>query len=532
MNGFLKPQWHEYVYVGGLFVSLVSLPFSEFLLSVGLITIAVNWLLCGGWGEKVARIKGNYPLLIFLLLYASVVVGALYSANTGYALSQLRLKLPLLLAPIVIASSKGLGKQEFRWLFASFVGGVLLASGISTVLFMRNYIDVSHDFRSVSPFISHIRFSLMVVLSVVLLVWSFGTNRILLSGQSARGKGLTVLLVAWFLLFLVVLQSLTGLFIAGVLVLAALLWMSLQIKESLWRFSALVGVTFLVLFMFSYATHMVDRYFTKYYIDKSKLPSQTINGNKYFHDTASTQYENGYPVWINICFSELATEWNKVAKTPYGGADRMGQPLRITLIRYMTSKGLRKDSVGVSQLDATDIGMIESGATSVVFREHRFGVYPRIYQLLWEVEQYLKAGQVSGSTLVQRFVFAKASVAIIADNLWLGTGTGDYREAFRSYYLANEPGINPNVGFISHNQYLFAWVTTGLWGFIVFLVGFVVPPVLLGLWRNRLFVAFMLIVGLSMLNEDTLETHTGVSFVAIFISLLLFSGFNSTFGDE
>lgn len=513
-------------------LSLVALPFSVFLLSVGLITLAVNWALSGSWNVKMNRLKGNLPLYLFLLLYLAVVVGSFYSDNKLYALSQLRLKLPLLLAPVVIASSDRLSRVEFKWLFSSFIGAVAAASVVSTVLFVQNYIDVNHDFRSVSPFISHIRLSLMVVLSLVLLIWSFGTHRLVAIGASSKGKVLYVILIVWLLLFLVVLQSLTGIVIAGVLLLVFLTLISLRIKESLWRFSAIVGIVFFVLFLFSYATHMVDRYFTKYYIDKDKLPTQTINGNRYTHDTANLQYENGYPVWINICYTELEEGWSRVSQKPYGGTDNLGQPLRLTLIRYLTSKGLRKDSVGVSRLDSVDVRMVESGATSIIFREHRFGIYPRVYQMLWEVEQYLNVGAVKGSPLVQRYVFAKASLAIIANNFWFGTGTGDFGEAFHYYYTNNEPGVNPNARFLSHNQYLFVWVTTGFFGFVLFVVGFIIPPLLLGLWRNRLFIAFMLIVGLSMLNEDTLETHTGVSFVAIFISLLLFSGFNSTFGDE
>ena len=40
----------------------------------------------------------------------------------------------------------------------------------------------------------------------------------------------------------------------------------------------------------------------------------------------------------------MKEEWNKVAEIEYDSVGVNGYPIRATLIRYLTSKGLRKDA--------------------------------------------------------------------------------------------------------------------------------------------------------------------------------------------
>ena len=66
----------------------------------------------------------------------------------------------------------------------------------------------------------------------------------------------------------------------------------------------------------------------------------------------------------NINDEELDREWNKKSKVYVDGPDKKGNNLRYTLLRYMASKGLRKDSAGIVSLSPQDIANIECGNTN------------------------------------------------------------------------------------------------------------------------------------------------------------------------
>jgi len=74
---------------------------------------------------------------------------------------------------------------------------------------------------------------------------------------------------------------------------------------------------------------------------------QSAKGEKYVHQSANTQTENGNKIFINIAPVELDSAWS--ART--GGSmlqkDARGQLIQTTLIRYLTSKGLTKDAAGI-----------------------------------------------------------------------------------------------------------------------------------------------------------------------------------------
>ncbi|NJK85175.1 MAG: hypothetical protein HC906_03650 [Bacteroidales bacterium] len=99
--------------------------------------------------------------------------------------------------------------------------------------------------------------------------------------------------------------------------------------------------------------------------------------------------ENGYYIWLYVCDQELEEEWNKISQLPFNGQDKRGQELRHTLIRYLTSKGLRKDSAGISKLSEKDILAVENGDANVLFTK-KLSLYPRLYQIIWEFDVYKK----------------------------------------------------------------------------------------------------------------------------------------------
>ncbi len=53
---------------------------------------------------------------------------------------------------------------------------------------------------------------------------------------------------------------------------------------------------------------------------------------------------------LYVCEPELKKEWNKISTISYESVDRRGQQVSLTIRRYLTSKGLRKDSAALARL--------------------------------------------------------------------------------------------------------------------------------------------------------------------------------------
>jgi len=510
---------HRFFFLLGLLVSLCALPYSPFALSVGLITMAVNWLLDGQWNVKLNRFLQRKAIWAFLLIYASMVVGFFYSEDINYAVKELKLWLPILIVPVILATSDPLKRSELKILLIMFCSAVFVASLIGLSIFIRDYSQLGYNVRYISPFISHIRFGLMIALSVFLLGYLAFQKEYF---NSIKVKSILILVATWLVVFLFIMQSLMG--IAVLVTISAILlirWFFLM-KEPFVKFSVIVGVVLLLFFSLSYLAHIVDKYFTRNPVDFKALPKVTINGNEYTHDTISRQYENGNLVWINICYPELVRGWAGVSNTPISGTNQDGQAIDFTLIRYLASKGLSKDSVGFSKLDTVDINLIKNSVTSVIYREHKIGLYPRLYQILLEIDNYATRGVVNGSTVMQRFTYLKASWQIIKKNILFGVGTGDGKNSLIEYYKKSGVDLEQKYWFLSHNQYLTVWIASGLIGLVMFLVGLLFP--FFYEWKGScsLCFIFLTIILLSMLTEDTFETHIGISFAALFYSLLFF----------
>ncbi|RPH32931.1 MAG: hypothetical protein EHM93_07045 [Bacteroidales bacterium] len=513
---------HRFFFLFGLAVSISALPFSPFVLSVGLITLTINWLLDGAWNDKFYRLINRKSLWAFLLVYASIAIGFFYSDNAGYAIKELRLWLPILLVPIILATSNPIKKGELKFLLILFSTAVFVATIISLSIFIRDFSYLGQNVRYLSPFISHIRFALMVNLSIFLLFYlAFQKDYF----QRKLVKLAIIFVALWFIAYLFILQSVTGIAILTLVSVLLLARWTITLREPVIKFSLIVALSFSVLLSFSYLAHTFDRFFARNSVDFKSLPKETVNGNPYIHDTLNRQFENGNLVWVNICYPELIRGWEQVSMIYAKDISRNYQEVEQTLIRYLTSKGLTKDSIGFSRLDSTDIRLINNNVSSVIYREHKVGLYPRLYQLLWELDNFKISGAASGSTLMQRVVYLNASWQIIRKNIFFGVGTGDGKDSLIDYYRTSNVNLDQNYWFISHNQYLTVWIASGLVGLIMFLVGLLFPFFYERKERCLPCLAFMVIVLLSMLSEDTFETHIGVSFAAIFYSILFF-GYN------
>lgn len=494
---------------------VAALPLSVFMMSLSQIIIIAAWLLHGNLTDKLKSFFSNKPALVISGIFVLHITGLFYTADFDYALKDLRIKLPLLLLPLIISTGPALSKKNIELILSVFIIAVLAGTVISmfVVTGVINYTIT--DIREISIFISHIRFSLLICLSVFAVFYL--NNRY----KSPVNLIISMILVFWFGTFLYIMESITGLIVLSVVSFIFLL--IYLFKGPLSVTTVIAGV---LLIMLPISTTL---YFKKQYDELTYYPEEELNnlgqfteeGNPYVHYTDRRDVENGHIVWINISWDELEEAWNERSNIPFDSLDNKGQQLNSTLIRFITSKGFKKDREGVYNLSQREIASVENGITNVNDQQIS-NLQSRVAEIFWEYEAYRMYGNPGGHSVMQRLEFWKASVGIIKNNLLFGVGTGDLDSEFEKYYDDNKSVLDSRWRLRSHNQYLSIGVAFGIAGLAYFIFALVYPMVKTKKYNSFLYLSFWLTAVLSMLTEDTLETQAGVTFFAFFNVFYLF----------
>ena len=318
--------------------------------------------------------------------------------------------------------------------------------------------------------------------------------------------------------FIFILKSLTGIVVFLILLVFTLVWLALQSKNRKALYVLIIPVILIPLSLVGYSTYCISKFYKVDTIDFSTLEKKTLSGHSYSNNLQSKDVENGHYVWLYMCEDELKNGWNSRSSLAYDGKDLKGQEIKYTLIRYLTSKGWRKDSAGVRMLSTEDVKLIESGTANYIYG-NKWKLYPYIYRVLWEIESYRRGGSPAGHSVAQRWLYLNISKEIIQEHFWLGVGTGDVQKEFNKIYEAKYKDIPVHWRRRAHNQFITFWITFGIIGFSIILFAFFLPVFARIKTASYLGYIFILIAILSMLNEDTLETHAGATFIAFFYSL-------------
>lgn len=515
----------------GLAVLMAAMPLANFLMSIGILILCGVWILLlisDKQGSKDPWTRWNAfrhtPAAVrFSLIYVIFLITLLWTDDWTYGLKDLKTKLPILILPLILTGLNPISERQERGLLKVFIGSLIVTVTICLMVRFEVYnqwavpmgfrVREVNNFRDVSIFISHIRFSLLLVMGIVILLFRFPRKGISLA--------VIIAITAYFLYFLWAIESITAFAIMIVLALSFASW---KLYSSVgWRVRLLSACVALAVLIGSvwFVIGAYYEYFDEVTDDLSALDVRTPYGEPYAHYTNQLQVENGHYTMIYIAWGELASEWQKRSSIAFEGQDSLGNPVKGTLIRYLTSKGLRKDIDGVRSLTEADISWIEQGITNAEWMQ-RTGIRKRLDRIFFEYDNYRNGGDPNGHSVFQRLEFWNTGWAIVSKNRWLGVGVGDVKAAFRAEYEQRGSPLVIGNRLRAHSQWLTFWITSGLIGFLAFLV----------LWsslfrrslsaRSVIFVAYFLIVSLSFLTEDTLESQAGVTFFAFFGSFILF----------
>jgi hypothetical protein len=479
---------------------------------MSIMLLAINFLLEGQYLLKIKILAQNPVYLLLPGFYLLHAFGLIFTElDWAYAMEDLRIKLPLLALPIIIGASKPIEKIFFHYLGLTLSAAIAVSAMWPFVGTITGYFDVLPTGREFSRFDSHIRLSLLIILCIAWLpsLW-----------KNAQNWQRWVLLTATFFMAIAlgIMQSFTGF---GLIVLLGIMLFytdimkhtSLGIRQSiLWVFGCLM--------LFSIYVFAAEwRYFLTDARSQVTL-SKTINQRPYQHWPELTEKENGYRVWLNVQDEEAQREWEKRSKLDFYDNGYTQQRIRATLYRFLSSKGLPKDSAAVASLSDAEIAMIENGATNYRFGLSK-GPRERAYSLLWELDKYLTSDEnPQSNSLAQRFEFWRTAGFVFLSNPVFGVGTGDIMKTIEQEYITSGSKLSKAYRLRPHNQFLTTAATFGVFGLIYFIIIWIYP--LRQLSRGGFVAkAFWVIAVASMLFEDTLETQLGATFISLFYTLFL-----------
>jgi O-antigen ligase len=480
----------------------VGLPFNKIVLSLATMLIVLIAILDFNRTEYLQKFKESKFLYLLLLFIIFHLISLLWTTNYAYFWKDINVKLPFYLLPFALIFKPLINQKQTYITLGFFLFSLLVTSVINYFYYFTYNHNV--DIRLMSLFLSHIRYGMMLVVGILICYYW-------LINPKLKYKAIPILLISWWLIYTNYAEVFSA-YLALLLVIICLIYSALSmIMNKKIYLTLFYGITIiLICSIFSFI------YF--FFIENEEIPypkneEKTKFGNQYeFYKNKSTKI-NGTPVYTYICGIELKEEWAKKSNKRIFELNPNGYENYYILIQYMASKGmLKKDAENFKRLTIRDIQNIENGINNCC-PEKSNGFFSRLNILKEELYEQ----DPNGKSVRQRVEYIKAGWNIFKNNLIYGVGPGDLEDEFMNYYKNSNSLLKDENRLRTHNQLLTYFVSFGCIGGFIFLfflykIGWVFYN-----YENKMAYLFLLIVLLSFLNEDTLETQMGATFVGFFI---------------
>lgn len=509
----LSEKNHRLIFLFGLCCLLFGMMVGTVPTSVPQLILLGNWLLEMDFTRKWRQLRSNALFWGLISVFLVHVLGLTYTSDLHKGWDDVRTKLPLLFLPVLLFTNKPISLREFHVLLYCFMAGCVVNTAwcfIYSFALHRNEVG-----RNASRFMSHIRLGLYLNMGIACCVYFTGWT------EKAWHRVFYIVCGVYYLFSMYALGLISGLVNFLILCFAAVLVIVL-LQKPLVKLLAILLLLSGVYLTFSYIGDIRDAQLTVKDAPLNRPLGASSSGRYYAHFDSAGPLENGYYILRNIQTEELRQEWKR--RFP---ADSFSYPPEAhnlnryeVLIRYMASRGLTKDSAGIAALSRQDLDNIQKNVPNHLYPSWNF-LRKRIYELVGEYDDFLNHRDVNGQSLTMRLYFWQAAAHVIARHPVMGVGTGDVQMELNRAYEETRSPLNEDWRKRPHNQFLTITVALGITGLIIFLFHLFFPVLLFRDYLHFLFWPFFLLALISFCLEDTLETQAGLSFYAIFNTLLL-----------
>ena len=469
----MRAGWIDWVrnncYFSSLMMLVMVIPLSKALLSISLGLFVFSWLFAPGLKARVRVLKNRKSIWFLLLGYLVVAAGLLYSEDTGRNLFLLgKIKISQVILPVVMGTFDPLSKRKLKLLLIAFTLANFIASLVSSLILFQVINYEITDVRKISVFISSISFALLIALNILFLAYALKND------FNPAWRMIYLVLIIWFIILLCFMQALTGLITIMFALLVEFMVYFVHIKK-VWRVVIPFFLILIIILGSFYIIKINSEYHVIHNFEYAKLPKLTKNGNPYLDNKQDTTRINGYLIWINVCEPELRKQWSLRSLKPFDSLDLRGWvPIKTTLVSYLSSMGLTKDSAGMAQLKDKDIRYIERGYNNKLLTG--IGLKARMFDLVREFDTWNRTKEPAGSVTIRLNalingwkVFKKAPL--------IGTGYGDINDDIQMQYNSDNQVYGFKMRQNPHNQFFTVLIGAGIIGFVAFLISFVLPGI-------------------------------------------------------
>lgn len=505
----MKKSFSFYFDILSILVLIAGIVLSRFLMNLGMGMLVFRLFFIGSFKDKFENIKSQKAILITILSFFILhLLGLLWTDNIRFGLDEIVRKIAFLIIPITILAISPLPKQTLKYAFWGFVLAIFVGTVWGSIVYFSDpYVDIRNLIKSTS----HIRFSLSLAFAILVLLKVNIVDRKRLKLVFRIGG---YILSLWFLFYLILTQAITGIVILSIFLLFYIPYYSIKNKQR--KSTILVFTIYFVsiLVSFVWVSKEYNFYFTPNKIYENKLVEKTPDGGSYIHFIGNKHIENGNYLYLYYCKQEVNQEWEK----------RTGleaEEYADVIVRYMNSVSPYKDGKRFRELTDNDIENIKNQIGNKAYTE-KLSLRPRLYSIFLQINSYQVNGSVRGSSEMQRLELWRNALALIQDNFFIGSGTGDIVDDFGDKLCQRESDLS-GTSLKAHNQYLYVFASFGLLGFLLFVFWLIYPPFKLGLFDNYIYIVFFYIIAISMITEDTLDNLAGIMFFIFINSILLFN---------
>ncbi len=469
----------------------------------------------GGFVSLIKRFYNsvsNKPAITIGLLLFLQFAFLVYTNGFGFASRDFLIKLPLFLFPLFLAARPKINPGLFIRILTCFITAVFAGSIYRMVLLLNLPADTPISVLQASDG----RYTLHTVFAL------FGIFFILHS-QGAANTLLKIFLIAtgtFLVVFMVILNLSSGILIFITLVLLLLLFYIVQIKALYPKIASVALWIVCLVLPFFYFLFAGFQFLNTPPVEFSKLEKHTLSGNSYYHDTVNFKAENGKWAGLYICDKELRQAWAERSKLPLDSLDHKKHMIRNTVINYLASKDLRKDSAGISQLSAADIQNIENGISRYDFNRVP-GFMIQFENFSARYQRYLNLDNQKAGSFGTRIAAWFSSVKLIAQQHRNSNGLSVLPAMY------NDPHYNSGNGNRTGSARPFpaVLVTFGFIGLAWFVIALLYPGNRTIKYNQYLYAIFWIVFSLSLLIENTAGILESVLFY-ILIAIPLIGGRN------
>lgn len=145
----------------------------------------------------------------------------------------------------------------------------------------------------------------------------------------------------------------------------------------------------------------------------------------------------------------------------------------------------------------------------------------RLKFVWWDFQHYTRGGYAEGLSDTPRILSIQAGKDIVQENLFLGTGFGDLKQATIAWYTQHAPYLKGYEQLLPSNEGLIYAAGSGLTGLLFFLTAIIYPFTMKGYRSSFAWISFHAMAVFGFLYEIGLETQYGI-FVYAFLGCWLF----------